>query len=190
MYFNFTSLGQTNLNLEPHVVQEGTLFRLVGAKGSPDMDTSMSYEALIRKANYDNLLDPDIYFNYEDFDLRIINPLKQSFNALATSLYKEGSEAKANAVLSHALKYFYQKRFKASYSNLQTGHLLMLLKRYEEAAALVTALESECQDAVNNGTATAVDEQLMLYAKELLAEIRTKSASTDLAQDTNHQNLN
>ncbi|HZB12065.1 MAG TPA: DUF2723 domain-containing protein, partial [Chryseolinea sp.] len=98
VYFNFTSYNQIDLNVVPYLVQEGLVYRLMPQENrSKDVeaDTQLMYENLITNASYENLLQTDIYFNHEDFQARMVEPLRSAFNELAVGLLNEGDEVKA-----------------------------------------------------------------------------------------------
>jgi hypothetical protein len=143
VYFNYTSLNTVGLNLEPYVVQEGNLFRLVPVENKGEeiaVNTALSYELLVEKADYTNLSNPRVYFNYEDYMARIITPVRQSFNALAAGFIAEGNATMATKTLQHAVKNLYPAHLEPSYTNLQAAHLLASLGEPQEAKLLCAAL--------------------------------------------------
>jgi hypothetical protein len=171
MYFNFTSMTQTGLSLESFLVQEGQVFRFdpIGSQAE-DQTTNLeiAYNNLMQKGKYDNLLDANIYFNYEDYELRIINPLKQSFNSIALNLIEANEKEKAKAVLDTAIRYFYQPRFKPSFANLQAANLLLHLGFKDEAEELARALYSYNDYRIKNGNDGEAEIQLRQFAGEIL----------------------
>ncbi len=139
IYFNFTSLNTFGLDLKPYVVQEGTLFRLFPIKPSKDgiaMNTTLMYKNLVEKSDYANLSNPKVYFNYEDYHLRIIMPVQQSFNMLAQALYEEGNHALAEKVLTEAVDKVYLDHLTPSITNLQASRMLLALGRKDLAQHL------------------------------------------------------
>jgi hypothetical protein len=143
MYFNFTSKGQTGLNLEPYLVQEGHLYRLSPFRNpSPGirMDIGKSYVDLIENSNYSNLQAKNVYFNYEDYLSRTINPVRQSFNALAYELIETGDTVRAAKVMDHALLFLYNDHLESSFPNLQAADILRMLNRKEAAVAVAKPL--------------------------------------------------
>ena len=110
VYFNFTSYNQIDLNIAPYLVQEGLVYRLMPYENQSkdvEADTELMYENLVTNANYENLLRSDIYFNNEDFQARMIEPLRSAFNELAVGLLNEGKEGEARAVLDRAVRTLY-----------------------------------------------------------------------------------
>jgi hypothetical protein len=170
MYFNFTSMMQTGTDLEKYLVQEGPVFRLApGSRGR--IDTELSYQNMVSKANYHNLLKDNLYFSHEDHELRIIHPLRQAFNALASGLIEEGQDDKAAEVLVTSVKYFYRDHFKPSFANLQTANLFLKIGRKEEAERLVRSLYAYNEYRINNGRNGDAEQQLKHYAGEMLTEL-------------------
>ena len=143
MYFNFTSQNQIELNIKPYLVQEGLVYRLTPFEsGSKDirLNTDLMYKNLIQNANYTNILKADIYFNYEDYHARMIEPLRSTFNTLAIALLNGGDENKAEAVLTHAVQNLYISHLRPSFSNLQTAELLLSIGKKTEAQKLSLAI--------------------------------------------------
>jgi hypothetical protein len=143
MYFNFTSYNQLDLNIKPYLVQEGLVYRLMPSENpSKDVetDTELMYENLINNANYQNLLRKNIYLNHEDYQARMIDPLRSAFNLLAAGLIYEGNDEKAFHVMDKAIHDLYPPHLKPSFSNLQTADLLLAMGRTTEAQRLSAAL--------------------------------------------------
>jgi hypothetical protein len=128
LYFNFTSINGLGLDINPYLVSEGPVYRLTAQK-NPDselrVDTETTYNNLITRADYTNLADPAVFFNFEDYHARIVNPVRQSFNSLALEFLKEGQVGKAKDVLSYAVDHLYHSHLRPSYMNLQAAQLLI-----------------------------------------------------------------
>jgi hypothetical protein len=161
VYFNFTSYNQLDLNVRPYLKQEGLVYRLTSLENrSKDVepDTDLMYKNLITNANYENILRDDVYFNYEDYHARMIEPLRSAFNLLAAGLFYEGKDEQASNVLDRALHILHAGHLKPSFANLQSADLLLSLGRREEALALAKALFDSTfievkEDLNNNGSA-------------------------------------
>lgn len=151
MYFNFTSMNTIGLDLAPYLAQEGTLFRLQ-PHASPDkgiaIDKALAYRNLVDEADYTNLGRRDVYFNYEDYTLRIITPLRQSFNALAAAYLADGDDATAGKVLRFAVDKLYQPHLLPSYASLQTAELLTAVGNDTLARQLVATASRYAYDRV------------------------------------------
>jgi len=151
MYFNFTSMNQIGLDLAPYLAQEGTLFRLrphASADKGIVVDKALAYKNLIEDGDYTNLERKDVYFNYEDYTLRIITPLRQSFNALAAAYLTDGDGVMAGKVLRFAVDKLYPPHLLPSYANLQTAELLVAVGDDTLARTLVTAASVYAYDRV------------------------------------------
>lgn len=170
MYFNFTSMQQTGLTLENHLVQEGSLFRLRPGT-SEEVNTALTFQHLIETANYENLLNDEVYFSHEDHELRIIHPLRQSLNSLARQLVEQGNTDKAVETMRVALKYFYRPRFKPSFANLQAANILVALGLKTEAQRIVQDLYAYNDYRINHGNAGEMEQQLRHFAGEMLSEL-------------------
>jgi hypothetical protein len=136
VYFNFTSLNTLGLDLASFVVQEGPLYRLTGERHQGKdvaVDTKLSWENLVEKADYSNLQDAGVLFNYEDYQSRIITPVRQSFNSLARAFLEEGNKEMAEKVLVKAKEQLYAKHLPPSYTNLEAADILVAINRPEIA---------------------------------------------------------
>ena len=138
LYFNFTSLNTFDIDIKPYMVQEGTLYRLLPTLPHKDgmMNTALMYKNLVEQSDYTNLSDSAVYFNYEDYHLRMIYPLQQTFNALAHAFYEQGNAAMAEQVLATAVDKVYPDNLIPSYPTLQASQMLLALGRNELAEDL------------------------------------------------------
>ncbi len=143
IYFNFTSLNTVGLDLNAYVVQEGNVYRLHPVKNNENditADTGLMYSNLIEKADYSNLADSSIYFNYEDYQARMIAPLRQSFNTLAAACLLKGDVEMAEKVLLFAVEKLYPGHLQPSYTNLQAAEMFRSLGRTDVAKSLCSTL--------------------------------------------------
>jgi hypothetical protein len=185
VYFNFTSYNQIELNLKPYLVQEGLVYRLTPFQNkSKDVepDTDLMYKNLIKNARYDNILRTDIYFNYEDFQARMVEPLRSAFNVLAIGLLNEGKENEAVAVIDQAVQTLYPAHLKPSFSNLQTSEILLSLGRTVAAEKLSSAVFDSSylevkEDLANNESAG----QLSLFLLQRSAELLSRTGRIEYA---------
>ena len=137
-----------------------------------EADTQLMYENLVTNASYENLLNADIYFNYEDFQARMVEPLRAAFNELAVGLLNKGDEVKARTVLDRALGTLYIAHLKPSYSNLQTAEIFLSLGDTATAAKLSAAVFDssfpEVEESLANGQSV---EQLPAFLLQRSAEL-------------------
>lgn len=143
IYFNYTSLNTAGLELNDHVVQEGAVYRFDPMRTADDgnaIDRDTMYKNLIEKGNYSNLMNPHVHFNYEDFNLRTISPLRQSFNALAASYLDAGNREKALAVMQFAQSHLYLPHLYPTFANLEAAEIFAALGENESAASLCSTL--------------------------------------------------
>ncbi len=185
VYFNFTSYNQLELGLKPYLVQEGLVYRLTPFENkSKDVepDTDLMYKNLIVNARYDNILRADIYFNYEDFQARMVEPLRSAFNVLAIGLLNEGKEDEALDIIDQAVQTLYPAHLKPSFSNLQTSEILLSLGRTAVAEKLSSAVFDSSylevkEDLANNEKAG----QLSLFLLQRSAELLSRAGRTEYA---------
>lgn len=152
VYFNFTSMNTLGVDLKPYLIQEGPLYRMTPGKNTGEntvVNTRLAYANLIEKADYDNLLDADVNFNYEDYYARMIVPIRQSFNALAASFLEEGNKEMAEKVLIEAMDKLYGRHLRASYTNLQAAGILMTLDKNDLAESFLKPAFDYYQNRIN-----------------------------------------
>jgi hypothetical protein len=179
VYFNFTSYNQIDLNIAPYLIQEGLVYRLTPYENQSknvEPDTDLMYRNLISNANYENLLRPDIYFNSEDFQSRMVEPLRSAFNELAAGLLNQGKEDEARAVLDRAVQTLYSTHLKPSYSNLQTAGILLSLGDTAIAVKLSAAVFDSSFPEVERSLAKGQSvEQLSAFLLQRSAELLARA---------------
>lgn len=142
LYFNFTSMNSIGLQIKPFLIQEGLIYRLTPYRhqgNEPAIDKEITYQKLISEFNYTNLLNEKVNFNYEDYQARMITPLRQSFNVLAESFLEDGNAAKAEIVLTEAVAKLYPPHLPHSYASIYTANLFVAIGRKDIAQYLLTS---------------------------------------------------
>jgi hypothetical protein len=127
IYFNYTSLNTLGLDLSHHVIDEGLLYRLTENENSsetPPVDIDAAYNTLVTNGNYSNLKRKDIFFNHEDFVLRMITPLKQNLNSLAATYLEKGDTTRAKEVMAYSVDNLFQPHLKTTYVDIYSADIL------------------------------------------------------------------
>lgn len=179
IYFNFTSLNTAGLDLEGHVVQEGLVYRFDPTRSSGDgiaINRDAMYDNLVAKADYSNLHREGVHFNYEDHNLRIISPLRQSFNALAIAYLEAGEADAARTVMQFAVKNLYSAHLYPTFANLEAAELLSAMDDQESASRLLMTLFNchyqQLTWLLHNGRPIeAIDRVLAQQASRMLADL-------------------
>jgi hypothetical protein len=175
VYFNFTSLNTVGIDLNAYVVQEGNVYRFLPAKNEGNdiaINTSLMYTNLIEKADYSNLTDNRLYFNYEDYQARIITPIRQSLNTLAVAFLEEGNHEMAEKVLIFSMQNLYLKHLLPSYTNLQTAELLQVLGKHDFAKRLCLSLFDFSYSQIQTDLSDHKDiDSMAIYLAKQAAEI-------------------
>jgi hypothetical protein len=125
------------------VIQEGNVYGLTpyeNPKQGISIDLDLTARNLIEKADYSNLADPDVHFNYEDYYARMITPVRQSFNTLAEAYIGTGRPELAEKILLFAVENLYRQHLDPSYTNLEAAELLSSLGRKDIAKPLCSSL--------------------------------------------------
>ena len=145
IYFNFTSINSLSIDLNPYMSQEGLVYKLTpnnNGSGNIEMDLDKSYENLITNVNYTNLSNPDVYFNYEDYEARMINPIKFNINSMINNYLNEGEKNKAIEISTYALEHLYFDHARPSYAEIQLAKLLIAFgNEYESNRLLFRTFE-------------------------------------------------
>jgi hypothetical protein len=189
VYFNFTSLHSLDVELEGHVIQEGQVYRLAPieqAGDEPVVDTELAYRNLIERADYTNLADANVYFNTEDYQARMIAPVRMSVNTLAITLLRQGNGDRAQDVLQVALDKLYPPHLDPGYAGLQAADLLQAVGKTDSARALCTSLFNFQYDRVQaslreHRVVDQLDRYLAHQSAELLHELGQEEYKARLA---------
>jgi len=184
IYFNFTSLNTAGLDLNNHVIQEGNIYRLMPLTNDSNdiaVNKELMWKNLTEGADYSNLANEKVYFNFEDYHSRMIAPARQSFNTLAIAYLREGNAAMAEKVIAYAVDKLYLKHLLPSYSNLQTADILIALEQKDKAAALCTSLfdfhfVQLKKDRSMNNNISRLDLFLAQGAADMLSRIGNEEA--------------
>lgn len=150
IFFNVGSMNSLDVDLKPYLVQEGLVYRLTPdrTENGPAVNTELTYRNLIELADFSNLADANVNFNYEDFHARMIVPLRQSFNALAEAYRQEGNFLLAENVLKASLEKLHYPHLLPSFTDLHTMELLVELGNTELAKALAVTTFKHYYDSV------------------------------------------
>jgi hypothetical protein len=190
IYFNFTSLNTAGLDLNEHVVQEGAVYRFDPLRASGEgvvIDRKAMFQNLIEKANYSGLKNKNVHFNYEDFNLRIISPLRQSFNSLAFAFLDAGDRDTALSVMQFAKANLYQAHLYPTFANLEAAEVFATLGDEESAAALCSTLfdchMAEVKWQLENGRIVdGLDRYLAQQSARMLAALGNNRPVTELSK--------
>ena len=108
IYLNNTSISQLNIDMRPHVVQEGMAYRVLPIRNPADprsgypVNTEVMYDNVMNKFTWTNLDDPSVYYT-QDYLGFVLNS-RSTFNTLAENLIEEGDYARAAEVLKKCLE--------------------------------------------------------------------------------------
>ena len=169
VYFNFTSLNSLGIQLQPYLRQQGLVYKLVPERsqnGDVLYDVEKSYHNLVTHSDYANLVNPNTYFNHEDFESRMILPLKITMNELIRNLLLNGEQEKASDVASFAHDHLCFDHLELSYADLQLAEFLKKGDP-EKAEALVLRLFEymyyRIKERLSRGISISRNEWAMLH---------------------------
>ena len=139
VYFNFTSINSLKTDLRSYVVKEGLVYRLhpKQSKEGIQLNVPRTFENLTTKLDYTNLERSDVYFNYEDYVSRMINPLRLTTNELIRDCVLEGKNEEADELIRLALQSLYPAHLEPSYAHVQLSGILLSIGESKEAENLL-----------------------------------------------------
>lgn len=187
IYFNTTSLNSISLELKKNVLNEGLVYRLlpIELQHEGSINLSTMFDNLMNKASFDDLQDGDVYYNHEDYQLRILQNLKRDYNQLAAALISNGEDDQAKEVISFSFENLYAENI-----NLDVNAIVMvnLLARIDESALAIDLGEQLFTEAVDlldyhhaRDQQTSNDAQIQYYILRQLHEISLQNGFADLA---------
>jgi hypothetical protein len=176
IYFNTTSLQNTNLNLRDYVVEEGTTYRLLpvenpNKKGDLLVNTRIMYSNLMNNFHWRGLDNPRIYYSkeYRDF---VLNH-RSSFNSLAEAMIIEDNIAKAKEVLYRSLELMPDHTFLYDFESANTAGLLLQIgekdKAIEIAQTIMQRADEWLEYMIQNKLPYESEIQRNLLALQLLS---------------------
>ncbi|MEO9484732.1 MAG: DUF2723 domain-containing protein [Ekhidna sp.] len=140
IYFNFTGLSSLQTNFRPYLVQEGLVYKLTAESSKSDgvrLDLEKSYENLVKKVDYSSLKRTDVYFNHEDYQSRMIVPIKFTFNSLIQDYLEDEQKDEAEKLILFVNKHLYHDHLEPSYADIQLAGTMSLLAMDDAAEQLV-----------------------------------------------------
>ncbi len=187
LYFNMTSLNSISLNLKKHVLQEGPVYRLlpITLENQGAINTAVMYSNLIEKSNYHDLNNKNVYYNHEDYQLRILQNVKSNYNALAFDLLKNSQTEKAKEVVNFLYAKFQKKNIRLDHTAIGTTELLFRLEETEKAKLLAGKLFDKAEDLLEyyktQDQLGSMDGQLQLYTLQQLHKLYLQYGENALA---------
>jgi Ca2+/Na+ antiporter len=142
VYFNFTSLNTLGLDIRAYVVDEGLVYRLTQVENQEEhirVDTEQAYKNLVINGNFSNLGRHDVFFNHEDYHLRMITPLRQAFNTLAAACLEKGDTTMARSVLNKSFGNLFHSYLSSSYADINAAEMLHALHDDKKAKVIAIA---------------------------------------------------
>jgi hypothetical protein len=188
IYFNLTSLNSIGLDLKQHVLQEGQVYRLLPIQLAKEgaIDVERMYMNLMEKSVFRDLDSEDIYYNHEDYQLRILQTTKSTYNVLANHLLDRGNEEKADEVINFITDHLIKKNINLDVSTLSTIDLLFRTGKKDNALILANALfdESEAMLAyLSDAQKVEIDSvQIHLFICRQLHSLASNNGCVELAE--------
>lgn len=187
IYFNVTSLNSISLQLKTHVLQEGHVYRLLPIElkeGSVDLDKM--YTNLMEKSEFHDLQNEKVYYNHEDYMLRILQSTRSVYNDLAHNLLANQKIDAAKKVIDFSWVNLYGKNKQPDLTSVNLTDLLLKTGERENGERLALEIFARANDALevysSGGQSQEQDFQLHLYTLRQLHEVCRQNDLTDLAQ--------
>jgi hypothetical protein len=139
----------------------------------------------MKKAVYHDLEDENVYYNHEDYQLRILQTTKSNYNDLAMQLINRGEEGKARAVVDFVSSKFHGKNKQTDLASLQTAELLFRLNEKGRAEKLLEILYENASQMLefqrDRNTLNSSTAQIQLYILKHVHRMAIKYNNLDLA---------
>ena len=180
IYFNVTSLNSISLDLKKHVVQEGLVYRLLPVHLEHDgaVNTTAMYSNLMEKWKFHDLDNENTYYNHEDYQLRILQSVKSSYNSLARAMLKEGNNELAGEVVGFLYSNFIKENIELDVTLIETTELLFELEENDKAIHLADQLYTKADQVLTYLSAqnevNSLDWQIQLFTLRQLSELGTR----------------
>jgi len=178
IYFNITSLNGISLR---HV------YRLLPITVDEEaIDTDKMYVNLMEKSEFHDLANEKVYYNHEDYELRILQATRSVYNELAADLLKNEQPDKAKKVIDFSWENLYGKNKKPDLSSVRLADLLLKTGNRENGEKLALEVYDRVNDtlAVNNSKDECQDNEcrLQLYTLRQLYDVCQQNNLHDLAE--------
>jgi hypothetical protein len=140
----------------------------------------------MEKSMFRDMSSEDIYYNHEDYQLRILQTTKSSYSTLASHLLDRGDEERAGKVINFITEKFIRKNVNLDASTLSIIDLLFRMEKNEEALQLATSLFDETNAMLaymqNENSVTSENVQIHLFICRQLYSIGLKTGHLDFAE--------
>jgi MFS family permease len=189
IYFNLTSLNSIGLDLKKHVLQEGQVYRLlpIELEREDAVDVEQMYENLMEKAVFRNLDSGGVYYNHEDYQLRILQTTKSTYNVLANQLLDRGDDEKAREVINFIAEHLVKKNISLDVSTLSTIDLLFKTGQPGQAQHLADSLFDQSSKMLaylnDKQNINAESGQMHLFIVRQLYNIGIQNGRMDFAEE-------
>jgi len=193
IYFNNTSLNSIALDLKKSVLSEGQVFRLLplalehqGAINLEQMHTN-----IMKNWQFNDLENEDVYYSHEDYQLRILQATKASYNDLAVALLKSGEEEKAEDVVRFVHSNFVKKNIDHDASLVTTTDLLSRIGKAEDATNLANVLINRADEMLqylkDNNEIDTINAQIQLFILRQLYDVAIRNEQPEIAKRCSHK---
>ncbi len=160
IYFNYTSMNTIGIEVSSHVVQTGSLFQLLpvwhSAKNIP-VESDKMYENLLVKAHYRDLDNRNVYYNTEDYQYRILQPLRNDYNTLAEVMFSEGNHLKASNAANFVYNELSLPDLQSNISWLRTAQILYQLGSNDKGDTLAQRIYNDTMDQLDHSPSFSTD---------------------------------
>ncbi len=181
LYFNNTSLANTNLELAPYMVQEGITTRLLpvlnpNPQTGFSVNTDVMYDNVMNKFQWRGLDNPDIYHT-EDYLGFCLNS-RSTFNSLVRALINEGDYERARNALIRCLEVMPNESIPYDYFSVSQVDLLLQVGEPELANHIAEVTSSDAVEWLDyyfdKGVRDPVTiQRRLLYLNELARAYRS-----------------
>jgi len=172
IYFNNTSLNNIGLDLAKSTLKEGQVYRLLPIQLDQErqINVDLMYDNMMDNWQFRDLGNEEVYYNHEDYQLRILQNIKSAYNELAVGLLEQGDTSKADKVLSFICQNLISENIEIDATLVHTVDLLFAVGKYPEGLQLSEQLFNKADEEMQYYI--HVEEQETLAAKIQLMTLR------------------
>ncbi len=151
IYLNNTSVETLDLELKPHVVMEGNVYRLLPIRKPTQLeelvDTEKSYDLVMNQFRFTEVDNPNVYLS-EDYRNFLSNH-RSTFNSVAIALINEDNYEQAKEVMYKSLEVMPDKSVLYDFSTAQSIPILFELGEDELAIEITDTMSSRAISLLN-----------------------------------------
>ncbi len=186
----FTSYADPKqYGLQNYLRYDGLVYRLIPEYTKAEsifemgkIDSSVLYENLMTKCEWDNLKDEEVYFDWHHRRMFAVTHMRKAFFRLAEQLIAEGDNARALEVIKEGEEVLTPRLWASDYHSVLLARLYFEAGNFEAGQKSLIRIQEELEEWIDYLSNFEGDQRLAieqeysmkLYLYQLLAEVSTE----------------